>query len=288
MAYKILQLSDIHLGSDYEGNLDTEKQWKAVLKDAKSNDGSYDAVIITGDLLDDKVSVDPANNAKSGKELNEVGKLGKYMEILDAAKSLCGSSGKLLVTPGNHDNRKLLAKAAVSVGVEHASEDMFDNPGEHIQFAHVGSRTIVLIDSGNGEPYKAIAELAYMANRNKDWKRDMTMIFTHKPFKSPNLYHRFMKDNMLPIDVCHHVIQYASEYFCGHLHHYASVHARLADNDFCMTVAPGIQCQIDPYSAKCNAVPLPGYLTIKFNNYDSIVEKRIHIVENWQELAEQN
>jgi hypothetical protein len=55
-----------------------------------------------------------------------------------------------------------------------------------------------------------------------------------------------------------------------------------------MTVAPGIQCQIDPYSAKCNAVPLPGYLTIKFHNCVSIVEKRVHIVENWQELAEQN
>ena len=285
MAYNILQLSDIHLGSDYEGNLDTEKQWKAVLKDAKINDG-YDAVIITGDLMDDAVCVDPASNAKSGNGLTEDGKLGKYMEILNDAKSLCSHGGKLLVTPGNHDNRKLLAKAAVSMGLDNAREDMFDNPGENIQFAHVGSRTIVLIDSGNGEPYKAIAELAYMANRNEDWKRDLTMIFTHKPFQSPNLYHRFMKDKMLPTDICHHVIQYASEYFCGHLHHYASVHARLADNEFCMTVAPGIQCQIDPYSAKCNAVPLPGYLTVEFGYYGSGIEKRIHIVENWQELAE--
>lgn len=287
MAYNILQLSDIHLGSDYEGNLDTEKQWKAVLKDASIN-GGYDAVIITGDLMDDAVCVDPASNAKSGKVLTEDGKLGKYMEILNDAKSLCAPSGKLLVTPGNHDNRKLLAKAAVSMGLDNAREDMFDNPGENIQYASVGSKAIVLIDSGNGEPYKAIAELAYKANRDKEWKRDNTMIFTHKPFKSPNLYHRFMKDNMLPIDICHHAIQYASEYFCGHLHHYASVHARLADNDFCMTVAPGIQCQIDPYSAKCNAVPLPGYLTIKFNYNESIVEKRIHFVENWQDLAEQN
>ena len=62
----------------------------------------------------------------------------------------------------------------------------------------------------------------------------------------------------------------------------------LHSETFGMIGCPGIQCQIDPYSAKCNAVPLPGYLTIKFNNYDSIVEKRIHIVENWQELAEQN
>ena len=88
MSYNILQLSDIHLGSDYEGNLDTAKQWKAVLKDAKLNDG-YDAVIITGDLMDDSVCVDPASNATSGKVLTEDGKLGKYMEILNDAKSLC-------------------------------------------------------------------------------------------------------------------------------------------------------------------------------------------------------
>ena len=198
----ILQFSDIHLGADYGGHLDTQGHWKAVVQHAKETcpngiDG-YDAVVITGDLVDDTSLVDPDNNCSSwDHELSDTEKYTLYMQILVDARRLLGVNGKLIVTPGNHDNRQLLGKAAVEAGVLEATEDMFMKPGKCLQFASLGhNNMIITMDTGNGEPYEAISELAYFVNKNS-WNRDRALLFTHKPFKTPNLYHRFMKDNML-------------------------------------------------------------------------------------------
>ena len=284
----ILQFSDLHLGSDYDGHLDTFAQWDAVLKHAKANrpeKSNYDAVIITGDLIDDTVCVDPDNNSKSHEEeLSEEGKLKQYVDIIEAAKSLT-NSGRVMVTPGNHDNRKLLGMAAVKAGLEGASEDMFMVPGSCIQMITVGGHKLITMDSGTVEPYRAMAELAYWVNTSDCWNRRNALLFTHKPFKSPNLFHRFMKDNMLDSDIYHHMCQYVGTYFCGHLHHFYS----LAGEDFCMVGCPGIQCQIDPYSEKCNAVPFPGYLSISYNDMESGVKTiKANMLDNWKEILSED
>ena len=208
----IVQLSDIHLGSDYGGHLDTQAQWKAVLKHAKEtcpngSDG-YDAVVITGDLVDDDNLIDPDNNCSAwSHELSESEKFSRYMQILTDAKRLLGGGGQLIVTPGNHDNRELLGKAAVDAGVAGASENMFLKPGKCLQLFSTGQTSIVTMDTGNGEPYEAISDLAYFVNTNRGWNRDRTLLFTHKPFKTQNLYHRFMKNNMLDETLDRHMTQ---------------------------------------------------------------------------------
>lgn len=286
----IVQLSDIHLCSDYGGHLDTQAQWKAVLKHAKENcpNGSdgYDAVVITGDLVDDDNLVDPDNNCSSwSHELSETEKFSLYMQILTDAKRLLGSGGQLVVTPGNHDNRELLGKAAVEAGVAGASENMFLKPGKCLQLFSIGHTSIVAMDTGNGEPYEAISDIAYVANTNRGWNRDRTLLFTHKPFKIQNLYHRFMKNNMLDEALARHMMQYAGHYFCGHLHHYASlVCGNCNESVTKVTVCPGVQGQIDPYTEKCNAVQLPGYLRISCCDITAAVNVKLQMVENWKEL----
>jgi len=288
----ILQFSDIHLGADYGGHLDTQGQWKAVVQHAKETcpngiDG-YDAIVITGDLVDDTSLVDPDNNCSSwDHELSETEKYTLYMQILVDARRLLGVNGKLIVTPGNHDNRQLLGKAAVEAGVVGATEDMFMKPGKCLQFASLGHNIIVTMDTGNGEPYEAISELAYYVNKDRGWNRERALLFTHKPFKTPNLYHRFMKDNMLDASLSHHMMQYVRYYFCGHLHHFVPLEG-LIDKDnfrFCMNVCPGVQCQIDPYSEKCNAVQLPGYVKIACHDITAEVDIQSIFLENWKELA---
>lgn len=279
----ILQFSDLHLGSDYDGHLDTVGQWEAVLKHAKANrpeKSNYDAIIITGDLIDDTVCVDTDNNSKSHEqELSEEGKLKKYVDIIEAAKELT-YSGRVMVTPGNHDNRKLLGMAAVKAGLEGAHEDMFMKPGECLQHMHMGMKEIITMDTGSGEPYKAIAELAYLVNSKSCWDKNHAIMFTHKPFKSHNLYHRFMKDNMIDADIKRHLQQYVSLYFCGHLHHMYTLHSET----FGMIGCPGIQCQIDPYSEKCNAVPFPGYLELIYSDMDPNIKVLSHMLDNWKEI----
>ena len=278
----ILQFSDLHLGSDYDGHLDTFAQWDAVLKHAKKNCPDrlgYDAVIITGDLIDDTVCVDPDNNSKShDEELSEAVKLKQYVDILEAAKSLT-AHGKVMVTPGNHDNRQLLGKAAVKAGLEGAREDMFMVPGACMQVMTVGGHNLITMDSGTVEPYRAIAELAYFVD--SDWNTRNALLFTHKPFKTRNLFHRFMKDNMLDNDIYRFLFKYVDHYFCGHLHHWYA----LTEEKFSMIGCPGIQCQIDPYSETCNAVPFPGYLSISFNDMETGVKSiQAHMLDNWKEI----
>jgi len=284
MQYNILQFSDIHLGSNYNNHLDTQGQWDAVLKHAKktcpNSSGLYDAVVLTGDLVDDTNMVDKDNNC-SAQDVNytDEAKLRMYIQILTDVKQLVRNDGLVMVTPGNHDNRALLGKAAVKVGIKGATEDMFMVPGECIQYGKVGGYTIVTMDTGNGEPYKAIAALAYNVNRSS-WDKSRALMFTHKPFKAYNLYHRFMKDNMLDAPVGQYMVQYVDKYFCGHLHHYSSINF---NGPFDLTVCPGVQCQIDPYSEKCNAIALPGYLQITIDTAEGVYH-RAFMLDNWQEI----
>lgn len=117
-------------------------------------------------------------------------------------------------------------------------------------------------------------------HRNELSDKNHAIMFTHKPFKSHNLYHRFMKDNMIDADIKRHLQQYVSLYFCGHLHHMYTLHSET----FGMIGCPGIQCQIDPYSEKCNAVPFPGYLELIYSDMDPNIKVLSHMLDNWKEI----
>ena len=81
-----------------------------------------------------------------------------------------------------------------------------------------------------------------------------------------------MKDNMLPDKMNADLGRYIAGYFCGHLHHAARF-----DAAFPVYVAPGIQTQIDPYRKEFDAIVMPGYNIISFNNYSNSTV-RVHTV----------
>ena len=64
-------------------------------------------------------------------------------------------------------------------------------------------------------------------------------------------------------DFGHLIHPYATQYFCGHFHHWSQVDCGGMDTFTC----PGIQCQIEPYSKDCVAIPIPGYQVISFGNH---------------------
>ena len=185
------------------------------------------------------------------------------------------------------DNRLALGRAAVNAEVLNANPNMFMNPGENLQFCHLGDYTLIAIDSGNGEPYKAIANLAYIFHTDKAWDRSRTIIFSHKPFNAANLYHKFMGNNCLDFDVGRHLSRYAARYFCGHWHHYTSSRMTSLDGEFSLTVCPGIQCQIDPSSEKCNAVALPGYMIITCGGSPQVTYE-VRFIDNWKDEQTDN
>lgn len=259
----VLQLSDIHYGADYDGRFDTADQWAAVVADAhKLCPDGYDAVVITGDLVDD----DPKVSDELKRE--------RYKTIIaDAASLRRNDKCPLLVTPGNHDNRKIFTEVVntdcpcFQWGLKQFGG--FNDVGGQCMFVGVGNKTLVVLDSGTVEPYKGIAKLAKVAMQHKSWFQNDTMVFTHKPFRTNGLYHRFMKDNLMSDEVGSLVEPYATDYFCGHFHHLATV-----DNPRMVVHAcPGIQCQIDPYSKECNAIPVPGYQVISFESHANATVK---------------
>lgn len=255
---EILQLSDIHYGADYDGKFNTANQWATVVKNAKArNPKGYDAVIITGDLVDDDPNVDDKTKAT------------RYEDIFSDALSLCVSpSAPVLVTPGNHDNRQILTEVAKELPIKSWDKKEqpkgFEEQGSQFIAMEFNCKTIVLLDSGSVEPYKGIAKLAAHSIHHP-WHPEDTMIFTHKPFRNERLYHRFMvgTDKVMSRDFGHLIHPYATQYFCGHFHHWSQVDC----GGMTMFTCPGIQCQIDPYSKGCNPIATPGYQVIEFNTY---------------------
>lgn len=267
----ILQLSDIHYGADYDGKFDTADQWRAVVEDARNNNPEgYDAVVITGDIVDN----DPNVSDDVKRE--------RYSKVFaDAVALRKNDKSPFLVTPGNHDNRKILTDVVdmevpcFQWGLKQLGG--FADEGGQFMFETVGSKTIVVLDSGTVEPYKGISKLAAFVMQHK-WFDNDALLFTHKPFRSVGLYHRFMKDNLLPEEIGPMLTPYFSDYFCGHFHHLAAVN----DPKMVIHACPGIQCQIDPYSAECVAIPIPGYQVISFESHaNANVYVTPHILDNY-------
>lgn len=243
----ILHLSDIHLGSDYDGLYNTNAQFDEVINKAASSHESYNAVIVTGDLAD------------STNEDRSV--LASYRHIFE---TLSDFSNNVYVTPGNHDNRALLQRAYCDVFPSAEAELTFEKPGSDFQKYIIGGRRIVLLDSGSNEPYQGLVKMC-LWRENEDVIFDMdTYVFTHKPYKTRKLFHRFMNDNMLSNEFGENIKHYTNHYFCGHLHHYATIR----DGSSTIHLCPAVQCMIDPYSAECHPSSMFGYQVIRYDSTD--------------------
>lgn len=271
MATKILQISDIHYGADYNGLFNTKDQFLEVCRAAKQGGpvGGYDAVILTGDLVDDDDKVSDSEKAKA------------YEDIYAAAEGLCNDRKRLFVTPGNHDNAHIMTEITRRLPMYDTQDFLqtsgFNAPGTHLLITEIGNKEIVILDSGNAEPYKGIARLSahYMEHRRP---ADEMLVFTHKPFRAEALYHRFMKDNVMSEDVGDLLSGYVKTYLCGHYHHLTHVKTPSMD----MYVCPGVQCQIDPYSKECKAIAIPGFQVITYEPYTgSAVEVKPVILDDY-------
>lgn len=240
---RILQLSDIHFGADYDGKFATKNQFDAVCEKAleySKNKEGFDLVVVTGDIAD---------------TANE----GWYGYVLFKARELCNSSENLLVTPGNHDDREMLVSVLHSLKLPSMDSNDIDDlrvPGKQAYSAKLGDKDIVLLDTGAVKiPYEGISRIYSMPNVPYD-----ALLFTHCPAAVPGkLYHRFMKDNMLEPDMFDLVHKFTQHYFCGHLHHMAHV-----DGKVNLHICPGIQCQIDPYAKDCQPTAISGFRVIEY------------------------
>ena len=280
---EILQLSDIHYGTDYKGKFNTKDQFNKVVEHAiKRTPSGYDMVIVSGDLVD----VNPNITFKEQKEGMDI--------ILKRACQLCkdGKHG-VYVVPGNHDNREALTKSATEIlGWSNNPEFMdnggFNEPGCFMQVVTPSKAShinIVLLDSGGVVPYKGIARLAAkVMQRGSSWNDNDTLLFTHTPFATERLYHRFMKENVMPTDVGELLRPYICHYFCGHYHHLAHVDCGSLEMHLC----PGIQCQIDPYSKDCSPTAIPGYQVISLSSHanGSVVVHPV-IMDNYEKPSDE-
>ena len=245
----ILVLGDIHLGVDYNGKYNTKAQFDAVINRAHSTlPSGYDAVVFNGDLASENAPVDV------------------YLQILKQGKKLCKPEGRVLVTPGNHDNREALSQAYASINPEDFHEAMsLKVPGRQFSHIHVGSLTVILLDSGDGMPMEGIARLGKFAYvTNSSFNRPDVVMFTHRPFECPgHLYHRFMNDKMLPPEMGEYVEQYIGTYVASHLH----CESRFETRGFVTEVTPGIQCQIDPFRKEFDGIAMPGFTVLSASRH---------------------
>ena len=247
----ILVLGDIHLGVDYDGKYDTEAQFAAVIDRAHSVlPSGYDAVVFNGDLASENAPVDV------------------YHRILKQGKKLCKPAGRVLATPGNHDNREALSQAYAAINPDDVIEAMnLKVPGKQFSNIPVGSLTLVLLDSGAGMPVEGIVRLGkFVYGKGSSVNRHDVVMFTHRPFECKgHLYHRFMNDKMLPSEMCEYVEQYIGTYVASHLH----CESRFDTHGFVNMVTPGIQCQIDPFRKDFDGIAMPGFTVLSASRHSN-------------------
>ena len=260
-SFKILQLSDIHLGGDYEGQFDTKAQLEATCIKAREyseNGEGYDLVVITGDIADCPYE-------------------GLYQHVFESALSLCDSNKRLLVTPGNHDDRPTLVKVLHSMNLLSMDSNDIDDllvPGRQAYSCRLGENNIVMLDTGAVKtPYEGISRIYARHKINADFQ---ALLFTHCPATVPGkLYHRFMNDKMLDPDMFDLVRKFTSHYFCGHLHHMASINGPVR-----MHICPAVQCQIDPYSSNCHPTAISGFRVIDYASPFNFVNFTDYIIND--------
>lgn len=131
----ILQITDIHINGDYNGQFDVKKHFKQILEANKTRD--FDAIALTGDLADE-------------------GSYEDYAEIFNQVEETFGPGTPILAIPDNHDNREHLDLAYMDyINREHKFKQgtflqriggTFDEPGKCVVILTLPS---ILAGSGN-------------------------------------------------------------------------------------------------------------------------------------------
>lgn len=256
----ILQISDIHLKSKYDDQFPAEQHLNAIIQATK--DQCFDAVVLTGDLVDDS------------EDGSMAGRYGDYAGLFITLRNAYGEDTPLLVTPGNHDVRSDLEEAyndfcrgkSWETSGRFSKVGSFNNPGESLIVLKIPNyyRSIILMDTGHQEfPYESMCRVAAHMQHPEHQRY---MLFTHMPIIRP--FHLFMNDpkftigdddnvflSMLATTGCDAIL-------CGHYHSESHMMA-FGIHQY---AAPASQVQIDPYTKTCNpSGNFPGYAVIKDN-----------------------
>ena len=272
----ILQITDIHINGEYNGQFDVKKHFKQILEANRTRD--FDAIALTGDLADE-------------------GSYEDYTEIFNQVEETFGNGTPILAIPGNHDNREHLDLAYMDyINRGHKFKEgtllqriggTFEEPGKCVVILTLpgilaGSGSTKLIGMDNA--HKELPHQGLEAFMDHEWNRksaDSYTLFMHMPLIKP--FHRFMNVDAHSIDedaaktflwVLRHFD--FSGIICGH-YHCASV---AAFGDFVQFVAPASQCQLDPFAKECSpSGNYPGYAIICPDMHDMHMCKFHYIVE---------
>jgi DNA repair exonuclease SbcCD nuclease subunit len=273
----ILQITDIHINGEYNGQFDVKKHFKQILEANRTRD--FDAIALTGDLADE-------------------GSYKDYTEIFNQVEETFGNGTPILAIPGNHDNREHLDLAYM----DYINRGHNFKPGTYLQriggtFEEPGKCVVILtlpgILAGSGNTkligmdnaHKELPHQGLEAFLDHEWDRksaDSYTLFMHMPLIKP--FHRFMNVDVHSIDEdAAKTFMWALRDFyfrgiiCGH-YHCASV---TSFNDFVQFVAPASQCQLDPFTKDCTpSGNYPGYAIICPGMHEMHMCKFHYIVED--------
>ena len=226
MEVRFTQLTDIHLGGDYDGMFSTMENFRQVLLSAK--DDSY--LVITGDLAD------------TDHEKN-------YMFIKDAVEAKFGQ--RYAVLPGNHDDVAIL-------------RDVFAGHTESFYHEGVPVSLIPTIWDPSAGKDVGIGQLDLQC-KNK-MMLGQSLVFTHYPvfdtmhkFMNKHALSRSSKDAIIKMMK----ESRSNVLFCGHFHDCVETEVTTQVSDtydmqsglsnytsstFTQYICPAVQCQIDRVS----------------------------------------
>ena len=241
----IIQLSDIHIGGDYDGVYDCrlafEKTVEAI-KDLEDRDGVTPRhIVVTGDVCNDLQST-PEN----------------YRYVDELLRSITRPGDKIIYMPGNHDNAKVMGETL-----------RFDPDEVKVYQTPEANLLVIPTYSGTFDTNRIIESLY---KQTYDESLPM-LVFSHFPIG--HIQNRFMysigavmKDTEILFKILSRVAN-VKEFFCGHFH---SPGTTLVDGCH-IHCAPSTQCLIDPWAKDFKAVAdYPGFSLINVNGREVNVD----------------
>lgn len=284
---RIYQISDIHIGGDYNGRFKVKENFEKVISNIKKtfNKLEGDQLIVTGDLVDcdrenykevQSLSYDDimlATNGENKKAKAIINKndeeIANYHYINDKLK--CFGSNKVKVICGNHDNPELLANIF--------RKQYFDNP-QYTRFNSLHKcmktsfvcRYYAFLDTKDGFVHDEDLELLKEESPLKENK--CKTIITHYPIdyidsKFMNKYE--LKDRQAIEDKLYDLgFRYN---ICGHYHHSFITSGKI--KSIC---CPSTQCEIDPNSCELKTKNHIGYSIINIGESGNSLSANFSIV----------
>ena len=264
--FKIIQISDIHIGGEYDGKFDCWGNLEKVLDSAAEKSSNILAsllgaseilVLVSGDVCDKETGAATEEN---------------YQKVDQLIKSKLHCK-QVLYTVGNHDDPVVMGNALGFDPDETYGKlvSPYDNPFIlfHIPTysGHVDVKPVMekIMDELYSVHDESVAKIP-------------RFVFSHFPIG--HVDNRFMQNG--------HSLENGDELaerlwligvkdiFCGHYH--MGITSRSAPNVPWVNVCPGVQMQLDPYSKDCRCTAdYPGYSVI--NIYPDYADVQFKYIE---------